>query len=646
MKPRNFIFVLLFVLAMLVACMPNNNDGSVETRHGTSQIEQVPEPVEGPSLALSAIDSLMWRQPDSALALLLPYFDTCCRDAFNASLNVPHGNFMETHAMRLYNNHYTHLLLSELLYKNDYAQTNRRDLQKAVNYFDSLTLTLNDTPSPKRLIAGKDPLSLTRNGSIAFLDARAHYINGVGYYERDSVVEACKEYLKALEVMEERFEEKELVGKKGLFMAFIYTRLTDLFSDLYLHEQTIYFAQRSMSYYQKQNAASWYAVHMLNEIGSQYEMMNQFDSATCYYQKAMDALNNTTTLLYRDIAAHIICLEYKKGLCHADTTTQKILLLLQNSESDRESQARYLNLGEVLYHERRYDSAWVYLNAVFQATDVMGIKKQAAEWLMEIGMMKKTDVTAYSNYLVPFANQEENRSEIKSQLTERYKVFGQTQQERQHNKEMIRHRNQSVVIVAGWFFITLIVIALLYYFNKQHKQHYENQIEAERQTHKVQQAALAGRLKRSNGALKELLKHNVKPNVYNPLQPKANTYEEEPVCQLILAVCNDEKNAIKSTVAPSVYADIALTDAQKAELKRTALAHHASLFEMLKRQHPELKEKDFEYCYLCLLGLDNVQIAVMLQHSLSTIWNREKRLKKVLGSEDRVAISLRGLMVN
>ncbi len=625
---KRFVWIGIVVFLVVAACARPDND-LVETRFIAS-----PTIVASPEL--SSIDSLMWRQPDSALALLLPYFDTCCRDVSRNVSRIPNvlgdvsGNVSTATE---HDNHYVHLLLSELLYKNDYKQTNRRDLQKAVCYFDSLCC---------RDVARR----VSTDPTIAFLDARAHYINGVGYYENDSIVDACKEYLKALEVMEERFEEKELVGKKGLFMAFTYTRLTDLFSDLYLHEQTIYFAQRSMSYFQKQNAASWYAVHMLNEIGSQYEMMNQFDSATCYYQKAMDALNNTTTLLYRDIAAHIICLEYKKGLCHADTTTQKILLLLQNSESDRESQARYLNLGEVLYHERRYDSAWVYLNAVFQATDVMGIKKQAAEWLMEIGMMKKTDVTAYSNYLVPFANQEENRSEIKSQLTERYKVFGQTQQERQHNKEMIRHRNQSVVIVAGWFFITLIVIALLYYFNKQHKQHYENQIEAERQTHKVQQAALAGRLKRSNGALKELLKHNVKPNVYNPLQPKANTYEEEPVCQLILAVCNDEKNAIKSTVAPSVYADIALTDAQKAELKRTALAHHASLFEMLKRQHPELKEKDFEYCYLCLLGLDNVQIAVMLQHSLSTIWNREKRLKKVLGSEDRVAISLHGLMVS
>lgn len=107
-----------------------------------------------------------------------------------------------------------------------------------------------------------------------------------------------------------------------------------------------------------------------------------------------------------------------------------------------------------------------------------------------------------------------------------------------------------------------------------------------------------------------------------------------------------KKNAIKSTVAPSAYADIALTDTQKAELKNVALAHYAPLIETLKQQHPELKEKDFMYCYLCLLGLDNMQIAAMLQCSFSTIWDREKRLKKILGSEERIAVALHGLIIN
>ena len=66
------------------------------------------------SSALVAVDSLLWRQPDSALALLLPWFDSCGDVSGNVSTT--------------FDLHYAHLLLSELLYKNYYEQTNRAEL--------------------------------------------------------------------------------------------------------------------------------------------------------------------------------------------------------------------------------------------------------------------------------------------------------------------------------------------------------------------------------------------------------------------------------------------------------------------------------------------------------------------------------------
>ena len=345
----------------------------------------------------------------------------------------------------------------------------------------------------------------------------------------------------------------------------------------------------------------WYIARMHNEIGSQYDMMDQSDSSACYYKKAMDALDDTTTLLYRDIATHLVFIEYKKGSCQADSATNMLHKLLQSSESERESQARYQNIGEIFYHEKRYDSAWFYLNKVFQTTSVVGLKRQAAEWLVEICKIHGMDdsIIEYADFLTPFANLEENKSEIKSELTELYKAFGQTQQERQHQEEMRRHRNRSTRIVAGCCIVTLIIIVLFYYFGQRRKQQYKSLMEAESQAHKMQQAALAGRLKRSNEALKEQLKHNAKTETSNPQLTKADKYEDEPICRHILGLCYDKRNPVKTTVAVNSYADIALTDAQKAELKKAALAHHASLFEKLKRLHPELKEKDFLYCYLC-----------------------------------------------
>ena len=595
---------------------------------------KVVEPAETPSPELVAIDSLMWQRPDSALSVLMDYMNDGCKDA------ARHVSTDQT-----FDNHYAHLLLAELLYKNDYAQTNRTELRQTVAYFDSL---VREAPPLKRGLGGFRTLR-NRKDDLVFLTARAHYINGVGYYERDSMVEACSEYLKALETMEGHFKEKELVGKRAKFMALTYTHLTGPFSDQYLHEQVINFGRLSLTYYQKYNALPWHVAWMFEEMGAHYDMMEQLDSACFYYQKAIAIINDTTTLIYRDIATRKAFLLYKMEKL-PEYPLRQLLKLLSQAESEKEYLSSCAIIGEIYYHEKQFDSAEFYFNKVFQNTDNENLKRQGAKLLVDVFKTqgRETEIGEYAEFLAPFATIDEDNSIIKTQLTELYKTFIQERLERQHHKETRKQIIRTLTVIVGMFFVILL-ISLLYHKSRKHKRNLETLIESERQAHKIQQAALSGRLKRSNAALKE---HNKAIHTSNlssgSLRQNSSiaNYEEEPICQHILALCSDKKNPIKSTVPVVAYADIALDDTQKAQLKDAAMQHHGSMFEKLEQQHPELKEKDFQYCYLCLLGLDNVQIAVLLQNSISTIWEREKRLKKILGSRERIAIILRGYMIN
>ena len=574
----------------------------------TSSVK-IAEPDDTASPTLSAIDSLMWRQPDSAFALLLQFVGS-----------------PETDGLDTYNGHYCQLLISELLYKNDYKQTNRQDLQKAVAYFDSIMQVPEPVEGP----------SFKRN---VFLTARAHYINGVGYYERDSLVEACKEYMKALEVMEMHFKEKELHGNKSLFMAYTYTRLTDLFSDLYLHRQTINYAKLSLPYYQKQNFFSWYYASMLNEIGSQYDMMKQLDSAEYYYKKAVDASKDTTTLLYRDITAHLIFLEYKKEYCLAGPSIIRLNQLIQNAKSDKERQVRYQYIGEIFYHEQRYDSAWVYLNKVYQTTSVENLKKQAAEWLVEIGKTKGMEVHDYTDFLVPFANLEENTSEIKSQLTELYKAFGQAQQERHHQREMRRHRNRSIIVVAGLSSLIIIVLAL-YYNKKRQKKHLENQINDEKQAHNIEKKALSSRLKKSNETLREL-KDQINQQNRNPFlqtETPTATFMDEPICRLILERVREGQ--FKSQMNCTIYRNYALSKEQLITLQDAANRHFDRFTECLARTYPDLTKSDLDYCCLYLLGLTDADVSALMQRAYNTVNERNSKLKKILGCNKSVSAAL------
>lgn len=343
--------------------------------------------------------------------------------------------------------------------------------------------------------------------------------------------------------------------------------------------------------------------------------------------------------MFRDIATGLAFLSYKQEKTLEPSLSQLHSLLAQ-ADSEKEHASRCLTIGEIFYHEQQFDSALFYLDMAFNQTLSAGVKKQAAEWLAEIeeAQGRNAEALEYASFLVPFANLEENQSGIKSQLITLYNDFKQVHFEHQQHKETQKRIRLGVSILIA----LLLLIFFLFYRNIKH----EKDLETERHAHKIQQAALAGRLKRSNANLKEQEKKPASTSTLSSLQRQNNAekYMDEPICKHILAICNDKNNLIKSTVPVSSYANIALSDVQKAHLKDAAMQHYGQLFETLKRQHPELKEKDFFYCYLCLLGLDNVQIAVLQQNSISTIWERENRLKRIFGSDDKVSIILHRLM--
>jgi tetratricopeptide (TPR) repeat protein len=565
---------------------------------------KVPEPVEGPTPKLSSIDSLMWQQPDSALQALMAY----------------EGDASE------YNHHYAQLLTSELLYKNYYEQTNRPELQQAVAYFDSLM----QVSEPQRSLS----LSKGRSASAkttAFLTARAHYINGVGYYERDSAVEACREYLKALEVMEGHFEEKEMVEEKANFMAITCTHLAGLFSDHYLPDQAIYFGKKSLDYYKKYEAPPRHVAWILNETGSQYEVKDMLDSACFYYQSGINVLPDTNNLTYRDLATRQALLDYKMEN-PVESSLNRLSNLLVLSESEKESSSRCLTIGGIFYQEKQYDSAQIYLNPVFHGSTSLDAKKQAAEWLVEICKVQgnTSEIMEYSDFLVPFATENENQGALKSQLTTMCQNYMLEKQKQLHQKRS----NKLVIAIPVAVIVAFVVVFAI-------KRRSKKQMERERHAHKMQQAALTGKLRKSNEALRELkgqIQQQENDAVSKPEQ--ADTFADEPICQLIMERVNEGQ--FKSQMDCTVYKDYALGKEQLMALREAADRHFNRFTSRLAQTYPSLTKGDLDYCCLYLLGLTDSDISALMQKAYSTVSDRSRKLKAVFESEESLSAALQG----
>ena len=670
MKKRLNVISLLFLLLLFSYC----------GKEGKQQFEP-----QGSSAhtALAEIDSLMWRQPDSAFALLLQF------------VGSPEADGLDT-----YNGHYCQLLISELLYKNDCEQTNRKDLQKAVTYFDSLTLILNDTPSPKRLIAGKDPLSLTRNGSIAFLDARAHYINGVGYYERDSVVEACKEYLKALEVMEEHFEEKELLGYKAQFMAYIYNRLGDMFEEQLLAEHAIVFYKQAL-FYCKREPTSIYGISIiLYSIGIQFQVSGQIDSAYFYYDKALANIPNNDNIHYRDIMSTKALLTYYNfGLC-ADSVIKGLKHIISLSADEDERKTRLLTLGNILFDDKQYDSSIFYLETVFEQQEDIPSKIVAAENLCSIFQLKgdSLKVRQYSSFLADFTMAEIEKKKDVSKINEMFKNYLTQKQEKSAEEEREKAIKKVIkIIIPINVIIALVIIVLAKFRSKkilkeqqktadrilgkteqQHKEelkqrqaeaektlkdkekHHQQEmeakeaqakkeleerdkqhaevLEAERQTHRIQQAAMSGRLKHKNQEVREL-KDKIKQ--MNDLSSKNETvasFDEEPICRLIMERVHDGQ--FKAKIDCGIYKSYALDKQQLLDLRMAADRHFSQLTLRLRKAYPKLTSIDIDYCCLYLLNLTHADVSALMQRAYNTVVERDSKIQKVIGSEKPLPITL------
>lgn len=253
------------------------------------------------------------------------------------------------------------------------------------------------------------------------------------------------------------------------------------------------------------------------------------------------------------------------------------------------------------------------------------------------------EVHDYTDFLVPFANLEENTSEIKSQLTELYKAFGQVQQERHHQREMRRHRNRSIIVVAGLSSLIIIVLAL-YYNKKRQKKHLENQINDEKQAHNLEKKALSVRLKKSNETLRELKDQIKRQDELDVMPKQAALFTDEPICQLIMKRVKEGK--FKSKVNYLDYKDSALSKQQLFDL-RVATDQHFDRFTIrLKNAYSQLTNGDLDYCCLYLLGLTNADLAALMQRAYNTVVERDGKLKKIFGKDNPLPITLMGIAKN
>jgi len=431
------------MVAVLVGCK-TPPDSSTAARHSLSQ-------GEGPTHeALENIDSLMWRHADSAFAVMMEFAASPDADSMDA-----------------FEGHYCQVLIAELLYKNDYKQSNRKELVKAVHYFDSIVNVADGRNADAR------GASVQRRD--AFLAARAHYINGAGYYERDSLIEACEEYLNALRMMEGHFEEKALVGLKARFMALTYNRLVELFSAQYMQEPAIYCGKQSLAYDKKAQSSPDKIANTYFFIAKQYGKLEETDSAAYYYKMALETHPDRKTLVYRDAVCLLALSEFRT---HQDTlaSLDSLKSMMAQATSEAEMLTRFMAIGSIYHDIGQYDSAKVYLECAVEKYPKGA--NTAAIYLRDIAL-KEGDTVKANQYALILAEKgatAANSQARASQLNDMFQQHLQWEQEKagaeRRQAEQLAARQRLVRSVVTAVVVLLVLgVGLWWWMAKRKKEH-------------------------------------------------------------------------------------------------------------------------------------------------------------------------------
>ncbi len=677
--PLTGIWIAVILMALMVACDPPK--------------KKMVEPMEKPLPELATIDSLMWRQPDSAFAVL---------KQFAAS---PQADSLDE-----FNGQYVQLLISELLYKNYFEQSNREDLLRAVDYFDSL---MANTPD------------VSQREQNVFLDARAHYVNGVGYDENDDVVKTCSEYLKTLELMEGHFEDKALIGKKAQFMANIYNRLGDLFSEQYIMESAIACYERAFAFCTIEPTTSNGISNILYHIGKQYNKMNEPDKASLYFGQALEKMTSTNNLLYRDIVSNKALSDYQLGF-GSDSSLDKLKRIVLQADSQKEQLVRFLIIGVIYTDERVYDSALFYLEPVLEGKDNVAYQIQAADYLRivydSLGNNEKKDICMH--ILASYKESEGENKAMVSKLKDMFQTYLNQKQEKEveiTRRESIRKTIGIIIPIVIAVVLAIIIVAQLrskkllkeqqekankmlgeteqehekelrswqaeagktleetekryeeelkrlqaeteqkleevkrkhlQWMTETQRRHEEElrmqkdksekEIEKTKDRHKEELETERLAFQKKQEALrKNLQKREEQVNIlkkalnlqHEEAKQRRLTFLKEPICRYIL---NKTKGKHVTTRDVAHDLGIALKDEDFEQLGEAVARNYDGFDHMLLIQCSSLKHSDLSLCHLYLLGLSGSEIAALKNVSYSAIKKQNESLQRKLGVKENM----------
>ena len=318
------------------------------------------------------------------------------------------------------------------------------------------------------------------------------------------------------------------------------------------------------------------------------------------------------------------------------------------AEDDDEKLTRYLIIGDIYFEESLYDSALIYLEPVLENKKDLVSQIQAAHYLHiifdSLGNAEKSDECV--RFLAQQKKSEGQNKALVSRLESLYQKYLSQKLDKHTEKERAKAiRKTAGMIIPFVIVIILFVIGVTKMKSKkllkEQQAETNKMLEETKQRHRIEQAAISGRLKQKNQEVRELQEQIKQQNDRDAAVEPTISFAEEPICRLIME--RVKEGQFKSKIDYVLYKDYALNKQQLLDLRMAADYHYGQFTNRLKKTYPKLTNADLDYCSLYLLGLTDADVAALMQRAYNTVVERNKKMRTIFNSDNPLPVTLKSL---
>lgn len=470
---------------------------------------------------------------------------------------------------------YEAIIVADSLYKNYLPQSNDSAVREATAYFDSLSV------------------SYPKDAELAYKTARAHYYKAIGEQEKDDIVTACADFLRAAEIMDKHeYSDHDIIRFNGL----IYERLGEITYNESCIRQSKDAYNRAFKYFYQLNDSVALANNR-KQMGYCYYIDNKLDSAIIYYKEAIswngDRVSNTASDSKRCIAT----IYHKNNM--SDSAYIMIRELIRNS-SGADLTYNKIALAHMFHSDKVYDSAIIYLKDCLDSENKytsISAAKHLAEIYMELG--DESTSIYYKNLYSDNYFEEIERSSAKAEMISLYESF---LQKTEHDR-----KSGILRIVLIFIACVLIAFAIITVLNINHN-------------------------KKISGLHNEIefLKKKGKTDIDRLFKDGMTQIVSDPsFAKMELA----KKANIKS-VQTNTYDDLRLTKGEKDAFIANVNRYFGDFLVSLGQEYTKMSYDDILCCGLIFVGMSNKEIGALMGVQYNSVRDRTKKIASFFRQDD------------